>query len=889
MGQTRWEQVSIPAGLTFAIDQITDNGAGAPRFRTTTAHDLVVNDVVTISGTTNGIYDGDRTVTATSDNTHFDVGALTFYGLAVVVRGVQGSVAAPHVATTDVFKLVDTTRTLYTAADISALAFAVSASAGISGGDRVTLNNEELLVDAIDAGVGGALVARGVQGSTAAVHAAGAAVSKLVDTTRTLQAAPILTVTGDVITDAIRATAAQGDGLPADSSYGMWEAITNKIENGGFETDLATWGEILGTGETETRIITDHKFGTACMQLDVPVGGDQGTQTVYAGAFPPQNAVWTASAWLKAKTAGDVGKTVQLFFGGLAGSQSIAECVLTADWKRFTTTTTFLQAIGTGWYVRVLGHVVQAVGVLIDGVQVEDSPIATPYIETDGGTAARTAPRVQAPSSLFTVAQGWVAVRANVALGDGVAGINNRPIFFEWGNAAVDDYIHIGYQAGNWEFQMRVGGNYYTSNIDWAAPAPNSDHTFIMAWTPTQVKGSHNGVAFVVTAKAENPVLAQAVIELGRPTTIGGGQGVCDSRIRWAAIGSGTLTDADAATIHGFGNTDPTAAAIPDTASAGATLVWPADTSATLLSFNAASTKLVLDDTTGISNGDSITIGNEQITVTTVADGTILSPVVRGVNSTAAIVHASGAVVNKVTDTTDTLYTAINAVITLLAFSAIAGFADGNTLLIGAERLTCTTKNATVDGFTVLARGYNSSAAAVHVISTAILKVTDTTDNVGITTTAGATTIAFDAIAGFANADVLVIGAERLTVTTKSPAESGDMLAEGIAISSAVDLVTGECIVGLELPTDWDAPADVCFQVSRDGTNYLDLMDKDGAIIRVTTIGEGEMRVLANDNRGADFPLGPNKVRVRSVAVGSAASMKQIDTPVFYLLLSKGK
>jgi hypothetical protein len=494
LAQTRWEEVSIPLGLTFTIDQIADNGAGAPRFRTTAVHDLAVNDVITISGTTNGLYDGDQTVTAISDTTHFDVGALTFYGLAVVVRGVQGSVAAPHVATTDVFKLVDTTRTLYVDHDAATFKFAVSDSTDISGGDRVTIGNEELLVDAVDTTVGGVAVTRAQNGTVGAVHAAGATVYKSVDTTRIL----------------------------------------------------------------------------------------------------------------------------------------------------------------------------------------------------DGG-----------------------------------------------------------------------------------------------------------------------------------------------------------ITD--------------------------------------------VATSITLDDTTGISNGDTIIIEGEQITVTTVLNGTVLSVVVRGANGTTNVAHDTGKAVFKRTAASTTLYIATSAAATELALDTIANLANGDVIVIGAEQITYVTETTTVDGFTVLARGYNSSAAAIHVIATAILKVTDTTDDVGVTTTSGATKIAFSAIAGFAEGDILVIGAERLSVTTKTPAEVGDMLVEGIAISSDVNLVTGEYIAGLELPTDWDAPADVCFQVSRDGTNYLDLMDKDGAIIRVTSIGEGEMRVLTNDNRGADFPLGPNKVRIRSVAIGSSASMKQIDAPVFYLLLSRGK
>jgi hypothetical protein len=64
---------------------------------------------------------------------------------------------------------------------------------------------------------------------------------------------------------------------------------------------------------------------------------------------------------------------------------------------------------------------------------------------------------------------------------------------------------------------------------------------------------------------------------------------------------------------------------------------------------NNSVTAITMDDTTGIVDGDTIRIGTEQITVTTVASGTSLSVVVRGVNSTVAAIHADEAKVTNVT------------------------------------------------------------------------------------------------------------------------------------------------------------------------------------------------------------------------------------------------
>lgn len=111
----------------------------------------------------------------------------------------------------------------------------------------------------------------------------------------------------------------------------------------------------------------------------------------------------------------------------------------------------------------------------------------------------------------------------------------------------------------------------------------------------------------------------------------------------------------------------------------------------------------------------------------------------------------------------------------------------------------------------------------------------------------------------------------------------------GTAKTAAVNIGFGERIVALHLPSVWRAAADVVFQISRDGTNYLDLMDKAGAIIRVTTVAVSEMRALANDSNAMDFPVGDHKVRLRACNTATAVDVLEIDTPEFFLLLAKDR
>ncbi|MBA3736527.1 MAG: prepilin-type N-terminal cleavage/methylation domain-containing protein [Actinobacteria bacterium] len=72
-----------------------------------------------------------------------------------------------------------------------------------------------------------------------------------------------LTTSGGLITDATRATNTSGDGLGADSSFGVWEASTNEVTNGGFETNLTGWWN-NGSGATLAR-------GSVLEYLSMPV------------------------------------------------------------------------------------------------------------------------------------------------------------------------------------------------------------------------------------------------------------------------------------------------------------------------------------------------------------------------------------------------------------------------------------------------------------------------------------------------------------------------------------------------------------------------------------------------------------------------------------------
>ena len=66
-----------------------------------------------------------------------------------------------------------------------------------------------------------------------------------------------LTLSGNEIEDVVREAALEGDGRAVEASYGLWEATTNLVTNGGFETNTTGWNE---QGSTTTRVTAQQKF-----------------------------------------------------------------------------------------------------------------------------------------------------------------------------------------------------------------------------------------------------------------------------------------------------------------------------------------------------------------------------------------------------------------------------------------------------------------------------------------------------------------------------------------------------------------------------------------------------------------------------------------------------
>lgn len=182
-----------------------------------------------------------------------------------------------------------------------------------------------------------------------------------------------------------------------------------------------------------------------------------------------------------------------------------------------------------------------------------------PTYNGDGSATIAGTTRVTCPSTgRFTATQGWVAMRIKPSTNasDGV----DRG-YFSWGNAAgADIWVYKRTDALLLTYRKFDQKN---QSVSWLA----GDHvTIVFAWTATNVYQSLNGANFLSAASTDIPVAIND-FWIGYDNH---DSAVAAADYYWFAAGSGTLSNADAATLHGFGDTDPTWAAIPGTP----TVLW---------------------------------------------------------------------------------------------------------------------------------------------------------------------------------------------------------------------------------------------------------------------------------------------------------------------------
>jgi hypothetical protein len=319
----------------------------------------------------------------------------------------------------------------------------------------------------------------------------------------------------------------------------MWGGTTNYCVNGGCDSNMAAW---VAMSSTLSRSAA-HKFGTNSGQvLTSNLVANEGAYIPFTGGV----GTYTISAWL----LGGGGGTAQIGLSDNGIMRGVsAPVTLSAVWQRVVLTVNAVTT--TAQRLVIQTDVKQAIYIQFDGVQIEASGFATPYVETNGAIASRAATTVTGPLSVLTEAQGWVAAR--VRFGTGPTGTNQD--IFSLDNFA-GDYFYVFCSGTNLSIIHERHSVVGTAiNIPYV-PAAGQYATVVAYWTNTTIALSVNGAAFVTAARGATAGTWPANYSLGsNGTTI-----PLDGDMLWFGAGTGTITATDAATLTGYGNTDPTRA-----------------------------------------------------------------------------------------------------------------------------------------------------------------------------------------------------------------------------------------------------------------------------------------------------------------------------------------
>ncbi len=174
---------------------------------------------------------------------------------------------------------------------------------------------------------------------------------------------------------------------------------------------------------------------------------------------------------------------------------------------------------------------------------------------------------IRVPQNLINPTQGWIAGRIKMGFASTV-NLSADPAIFDMSESDPRSlFVYYDQGSDTFHFERFAGSNGgHTAASGGQTFSAGTLKTIIVAWTATQLKVSIDGTPFVpVPPVANNTIPAQASFYIGT-SPIQGAHRQPDSDYYWVAGGTGTLTDANAATIHAFGNTDKPRSAFPGSA-----------------------------------------------------------------------------------------------------------------------------------------------------------------------------------------------------------------------------------------------------------------------------------------------------------------------------------
>lgn len=342
----------------------------------------------------------------------------------------------------------------------------------------------------------------------------------------------------NVLTDLDRQFTVNGDGLILPAGLGVWEATTNAIPNPDAEPTLSGIAAIgSGTVAGDTSIF---KFGSQSVRATTPGSiaqegmgsGNSGGGTAATGQ------TWTGSAWIFSRAGGEA-VSVQIVERDVNGSflaSSQTDVVLSAGWQRVSVTRSFTNASTSQLNVRVVTTGTSAVQFWVDGIQAEQKPYATPWVN-----GSRAVGQVEVPFSLIDVNQGWFAARVRPNFGSGGIPTGNPRIFSTgtFGNEWLGAYFYQVTNGITMERRHAGASDLARLNTTWNA----GDGLIVVGtWDASAIRVSLNGSAWttaVVTAGRIPTGLSH--LYLGSEPS----SQALDGELEWVALGTGALSDTE--------------------------------------------------------------------------------------------------------------------------------------------------------------------------------------------------------------------------------------------------------------------------------------------------------------------------------------------------------
>lgn len=172
---------------------------------------------------------------------------------------------------------------------------------------------------------------------------------------------------------------------------------------------------------------------------------------------------------------------------------------------------------------------------------------------SDGGSKAKL------PDNSVSINQGWVAVRVKTGFSSSDS-LNRDPIFWDMTLKDPGSYQMLYYDMGSKTFHLERNNTLSSTSIPFTS---GTDITVVSAWTTAEAKISVNGGSFKSSTFPAIPTQFPLIIGSSENQVPDGTVRQPNSHYYWVAAGTGTLTNADAQTLHNFGNNDPTFAALP--------------------------------------------------------------------------------------------------------------------------------------------------------------------------------------------------------------------------------------------------------------------------------------------------------------------------------------